>query len=300
MTAACATDQRIWRRIGLVALAVTMLTLVAGCEAATRYSVIAAPRPPDCGAWVAKSTGGFWKCTFVDNFSGTTLDPTKWSPMVTSGTGVVSPECRVAGDNNIKVQSGFLRLTVRRETAPFSCKTPGGSYSTQYTGGAVTTYNKFSQAYGRFEIRARFPDAKVRGLHSAVWMWPQTMKYGGASGELDIAEFRTVIPDRVIPYVHYNGADRSATNNFCMVSRPEAFHSYVMEWTVDTITVKYDGQACLVHSWQPSAPLLTPQPFDQPFAMILNQGLGHDANSVDTGLTTLPASMYVDYVRVWS
>ena len=36
----------------------------------------------------------------------------------------------------------------------------------------VTTYNRFSQAYGRFEIRAKFPAATVQGLQSAFWLWP--------------------------------------------------------------------------------------------------------------------------------
>jgi beta-glucanase (GH16 family) len=133
-------------------------------------------------------------------------------------------------------------------------------------------------------------------------MWPQSMTYGDASGEIDIAEFRTSYPDRVIPYVHYDmdSPDTSVTNNFCMVDRPGDFHIYVLEWTPGTITVSYDGRVCMTTRWHPAAPLAKPAPFDQPFAMILSQGLGIRTNTVVPGVTPLPSSMYVDYVRVWS
>ena len=268
-----------------------------------RISTSTAATRPDCGARVAKSSGGAWRCTFVDDFSGTSLDTAKWSPMLTARTGVASPECRVSSPDNIGVHDGTLSLTVRKEPAPFTCTSPTGDYVTQYTGGAVTTYHKFAQAYGRFAIRARFPDAKVQGLHSALWMWPQDMTYGDASGELDIAEFRTVIPDRVIPYIHYKAAvtDPDVTNNSCAMSTPEAFHTYVMEWTPRSIRFLYDGTVCVVDTnWVPQLPLTNPAPFDQPFAIILNQGLGVGGNQIDPDTTPLPATMQVDWVKAWS
>lgn len=294
-------QRRRTRRAGFIGLAVAMMALSADAAPTTSTSSDPAPRP-SCGARVARSTGGAWTCTFADEFSGTALDTSKWAPMLTSGTGVVTPECRVAGDDNIRVEDGVLRLTVRRERAPQTCTTPTSSYVTEYTGGAVTTYNRFAQAFGRYEIRARFPGADVRGLHSAIWMWPQSTKYDDPSAEIDIAEFRTSYPDRVTPYVHYemDSEDTSVTNNFCMVDRPEDFHTYVLEWTTSTITVLYDGTVCMTTSLHPAAPLTGPAPFDQPFALILNQGLGIHANTVDPAVTPLPSSMYVDYVRVWS
>lgn len=75
-------------------------------------------------------------------------------------------ECRVDDPDNIRVASGTLRLTVRQETEPFRCENGSGGYTTQYTAGAVSTGRNFSQTYGRFEMCARFPDAKVSGLHA--------------------------------------------------------------------------------------------------------------------------------------
>jgi beta-glucanase (GH16 family) len=260
---------------------------------------------PGCGATIKKSTGGVWRCTFADDFTGTALDERTWSPMTTAATGVPTGECRVSSPDNIAVGRGVLRLTVRKEAEPFTCHSPTGDYVTQYTGGSVTTYNKFSQAYGRFEIRAKFPTTKVAGFHSALWMWPQNAAAYGtswpASGELDIAEFRTGFPDRVIPYVHYNAAvpDPNATNPNCLVRRPGTFHTYTMEWSPDTITVRYDGKVCLVDRWQPALPLPKSAPFDRPFTMILTQGLGAGLNAVNASTPTR-GSMVVDYVRMWS
>lgn len=168
---------RLRRRVVLAAVGLALVGLGA-LVVPNRISTSSAATRPDCGARVAKSTGGVWRCTFVDNFSGTSLDLAKWSPLLTARTGVPTPECRVSSPDNIAVQGGRLSLTVRREPAPFTCTSPTGGYVTRYTGGAVTTYNKFSQAYGRFAFRAKFPDTKVPGLHSALWMWPQHLTYG--------------------------------------------------------------------------------------------------------------------------
>jgi beta-glucanase (GH16 family) len=293
---------RFRRRLALAAAGLAVVALGA-LIVPNRISTSTASTGPDCGARIAKGLGTFWRCTFVDNFSGTSLDTGKWSPMLTARTGVPSPECRVSSPNNISVHDGTLSLTVRKEPEPFTCISRLGSYVTQYTGGAVTTYNKFSQAYGRFAFRAKFPDPKVPGLHSALWMWPQHLTYGHGSGELDIAEFRTAIPDRVAPYIHYAPAvvDPNVTTNSCAMSTPDAFHTYVMEWTPTSIRFLYDGKLCLVDTnWRPRLPLLNPAPFDKPFTINMNQSLGVGGNQIDPDTTPLPATMQVDWVKVWS
>ena len=34
------------------------------------------------------------------------------------------------------------------------------------------TYQRFSQTYGFFEVRAKFPNVTVPGLQSTLWLWP--------------------------------------------------------------------------------------------------------------------------------
>ena len=256
-----------------------------------------------CGPLLAKPSGGTWSCRFVDHFSGTGLNSNKWAPMTTALTGVRSHECRVARKSNVQVSWGTLKLTVRREYKKFWCATPGGGYNTQYTGGNVASKDRFSQTYGRFEIRASFPAAKVAGLHSALWMWPDKQTYGDNwwSGEIDIAEYRTFYPGYVVPAVHYVSDEppTDATTWKCAVYRPELMHLYVLEWTSQTLTIKYDGRTCLVNRWKPSAPLTRPAPFNRPFFMILTQSLGMGANAFSATKRPLPATTRVDWVKVW-
>jgi beta-glucanase (GH16 family) len=253
-----------------------------------------------------KTTGGDWQCTFVDDFDGTSLDSSKWIPQRTDTSGYTNGQtaCFVDSPDNISVSGGELRLTARKEAQPFACWDPWGPFATDYTSGMVSTWDRFSQAYGRFEVRARVSSATVRGLHTAFWLWPvDSSRYGSfpASGEIDFAELYSQYPDRAIPYIHYNPAvvDPNVTNNNCLVSNLAAFHTYAVEWTPSSIKIVYDGHTCLTDSWTPAAPLAGSQPFDQPFLISLTQALGVGTNAFDPATTPLPATTEVDYVHVW-
>jgi beta-glucanase (GH16 family) len=263
-----------------------------------------------CGnALIKKSTGGYWQCSFADNFDGTKLDRSKWVPQRTDSSGFWDgTACFVDDPHNVSVSNGTLKLTARKEEAPFYCKYPyslWGNFQTQYTSGMVSTWGKFSQAYGRFEFRARISPAKVRGLQSTLWLWPQDAGHYGAypaSGEIDVAEMFSHYADRAVPYIHYNAAgfgDPNVTNNNCMISNLAAFHTYAVEWTTSSIKIIYDGRTCLTDEWNPGWPLSKPMPFDQPFIVALTQGLGLGGNAFDPATTPLPATTQVDYVRVW-
>jgi beta-glucanase (GH16 family) len=259
--------------------------------------------PARCGDVTGrKADGGTWRCTFDDEFDGTSVDSSKWRIQETSWNGFHSgAECFVNDPDNVSVADGTLRLTVRQERTGFTCGAPK-PYGSQYTSGMVTSYGKFTQAYGRFEVRAKVSPATFKGLQSSFWLWPENpAKYGAlwpASGEIDIAEAYSRWPDRAIPYVHYTGSTYNVTNNNCIVGDLSQFHTYTLVWTAQTMTFTYDGQTCLVNQWYPLG-LTPPAPFDQPFMISLTQALGIDSNAFVPGVTPLPATTTVDYVRVW-
>lgn len=306
------TPMRPTLRRGVIALAAALAALTATALAAGPSD---AARPgsgggggktkPCGGVTLTKPDGTAWQCTFGDEFSGSSLDTAKWVPQLTSTSGYhVGPECFVNTPSNISVANGTLNLTVRKEAAPFTCSSPSGAYTSQYTSGMVTTYGKFGQAYGRFEVRAKLPAAAVAGLQESFWLWPVNWtKYGAYpySGEIDIAEVFSNYADRAIPYIHYVPAatDYNVTNNYCYISDVSAFHTYAVEWTTSAITVVYDGKTCLVDEWNPASPLVKPQPFDSPFFLALTQALGIGGNAFDPATTPLPATTSIDYVRVW-
>jgi beta-glucanase (GH16 family) len=299
-------------------LAVSLLALITSAVVSSAEAAVAplpstalAPAPGDCGDAVAKADGTAWKCTFDDEFNAASLDARKWIPITTAAAGTNGGgACFVDSPNNIAEADGVLTLTVRKEAAPVKCKTPNSSFNTQYTSGQVATYTKFSQTYGRFSVRAKFPATTVAGLQSALWLWPNNpLKYGAwpTSGEIDIAEEYSILSDRVVPYVHYLYDPKTvslatstnvATNNYCMIAKVGEFHDYTVEWTPTTITVLYDGHACITDNYRAAKPTTSGAPFDQPFFVALTQSLGVGVNKINAA-TPLPASTQIDYVRVW-
>jgi beta-glucanase (GH16 family) len=256
----------------------------------------------DCGATVLKADGTPWQCTMAENFNGSSLDRDRWFVQTSAVSGFGSQDdCYMDSPDNVAVKDGSLELTVRKEAAPFTCTTPKGSYSTQYSSGTINTYTKWSQAFGRFEFRAKFPSAKAKGLHGALWLWPDNAtKYGAwpRSGEIDVAEVYSQFNDRAIPYVHYWTNSTKVTNNYCML-KVDDWHTYVVEWTKTNIKISYDGVVCVdekINGWF----LAAPAPFDQPFMVALTQGLGVQGNRLDPAKPpAFPATLQVDYVHVW-
>ena len=310
------------RRLALVALLVAVGVTVAGTSPAgaqwpwlrqlvERVTPIIEPVPePEpsvtepCGGSLPTADGGTWECTFSDEFSGTELDRTKWVPQQTATSGFApGGACFVDDPANVSVGDGVLKLTARKRLLPMTCRSSSsGSFRTRVTSGSVSTFGKFSQTYGRFAVRAKFPATKVKGLQEAIWLWPDDpLKYGPwpHSGEIDIAEVYSVNNDRAIPFIHYAATDYTdVTNNYCLLN-PAQFHTYVAEWTETSIRILFDGVVCIDHEIAPVSPLEAPQPFDHPFMVALTQALGVGTNAWTTS-TPMPATTEVDYVRVWA
>ncbi|GGO93627.1 beta-glucanase [Nocardioides phosphati] len=288
--------------LGSLVLSACLLT-TGGPGTAPAVATTASTTSASCGTELLVSNDHTFACSWSDDFTQSSLDTAKWTPFDTSANGytTASRECYRPDTRNVEVRNGTLRLTVRREVFPITCTTPSGSFKTRYTAGGVMTWSKFTQTYGRFDFRAAFPAASA-GLQSALWLYPQELTYGRwpASGEIDAAEYYGTYPDRAIPALHYTtsllGSQLSGLG--CYRSDPQQFHTYTVEWTPGMLRFLQDGAECWRHSPQADG-LTSPAPFDQPFFLLLNQALGAGANLV-TSSTRLPATMSVDYVRVWS
>ena len=264
------------------------------------------PKPWACGAKVRKADGSLWTCRFVEHFSGRSLDLSSWT--VHRGSNNISPPgqqfvCALDDPDNLQVRSGRLHLTVRREPSPFPCVDDRNQepFTAQYSAATISQLDKLDVTYARVEVRAKLPTARVPGIHSAIWMYPQEEIYGTwpRSGEIDITEYYTRYPDRSIPYLHYvRDPGDPVTNNFCKLN-PRLYHRFLLEWTPGLITVKHDGKICLTHRIDPAAPLTGSAPFDQPFHLILTQTLGVGQNPFDPLTTPLPQTLLIDWVKIW-
>ncbi len=261
-----------------------------------------APAPVDeCGVRPAKADGTWWSCTLADDFDGTTLDRDVWLPQTVFATGerLGRYACYRDHPDNVAVAGGALHLTVRQSAVPFGCALLSWGSAT-HSAGMVTTYHRFSQRYGRFEARIRSTAASAPGLQEAFWLWPddrQTIPVlWPEAGEIDIAETYSAHPDLAIPFLHYTANDNGGpvpgvnTAWSCRAARG-VYTTYTLEWTARRLEVFVDGRSCLVNTSGDPA-------FQRSYILALTQALGVGGNA-HTGAAPLPATMSVDYVRVW-
>jgi beta-glucanase (GH16 family) len=259
---------------------------------------------------------GSWRCTFDDEFNGTSLDPSKWSPMLTYAsayrTGPLFHQvCYVNNPDTINVSGGTLNLSVVQSPEPIGCQgTYASKAQTDIEGGMVISYNLFSQEYGFFEASAEMPATSVPGLQETLWLYPENETLYGPwpdSGEIDYGEFYSEYPDNDVPAMHYPGSntDPNATDDTCVhagSSPAGQFHTYAALWTPTSITTYYDGQPCMTDVYAPyvNNPDTAPEPFNQPFFLALTAALGAtNGDQYRPGVTPLPATTKIDWVRTW-
>jgi beta-glucanase (GH16 family) len=282
-----------------VAVAGLAVPATAPASQPTPDDAAARVRRDKCGPLIAKPQGGTWSCTFVDNFGRGALNTTKWITQRTSETGFRTERtCYTGSPDNLAVTDGTLVLSARKGRW-VNCRFMGRWLRTRFTGGMIGTRDQFSQTYGRFEVRAKFPAGEHAGIHGGFWMYPVDDTYGDwpASGEIDVAEWWSYEPTLVLPSLHFNGRDPDVDSGWdCKVEDASEFHTYTVVWRPQVIAFAIDGTTCFTRSWTPDSPQQRPQPFDHRFRMILNMGVAMNGLS---WRTQFPASLVVDYAKAW-
>jgi len=182
-----------------------------------------------------------------------TLRRPSWSPQHNYSPGnTANWSCHQDSPENVSVGSGMLSLTLRKG-AQQTCGAYRSGETTPYTSGQVSTYGRFSQAYGRFEARIRNTKTSEPGLHEAFWMWPD-VRYGSAdnwssTGEIDITETYPAASNRGLPYLHYTANDNGGpstvgpnanTSHSCYASRG-VFNTWALTWSPTKIQVSVNG-----------------------------------------------------------
>ncbi|HEY9217474.1 MAG TPA: family 16 glycosylhydrolase, partial [Phenylobacterium sp.] len=181
----------------------------------------------------------------------------------------------------------------------------------QYSSGAITTApsENGSQGslfeYGYFEMRAQLPTAA--GAFPAFWLLP-TENHGTDPNhppEIDIMEqignkqayWGTVHPGvdhphtgnnqpMIDPSSGYATSGEIVTNGLPDLS---GWHTYGLLWTPEKLVWTFDGVSKF------EAP--TPSLFDSPMYILANLALGGWGGAVNDA--QLPASMNIDYIKVW-
>lgn len=283
-------------------------------QSATFTITIAAPAPPvakpdlSCaGKTPQKADGSDWTCTFDDEFDGDALDRSYWVPQTggsTTGTGA-RYACAADLPDTIAVQHGKLDLSLVALPEARKCTR---MKSSKYAFGQVMHYGTFSQTYGKWEIRAKFPDIRDPGVQQSFWLWPKKNTYGSwpASGEIDFAEHYSYQPDLDRPYLHYlpgtttKGSNDNVTHANCAIN-PGEFNTYGVEWKPKQITVLVNDRVCFTDDYSSAAAAAhgDTSPFDQPFYLSMNQAMGTTGNLYDPDVIPAKVTTQIDYVRIW-
>ncbi|MCC2642056.1 MAG: Beta-glucanase/Beta-glucan synthetase [Nitrospira sp.] len=224
--------------------------------------------------------------TFGDEFDGRNVDSSKWNVISRNifYPGVLSSH----NPNMVSVENGYLKIDLR----------PTPYLSMKHSGGEIDTRDIFHQQYGYFEARIKMPAG--RGVHPAWWLWPQSDEW---PPEIDIAEIKGSEPTNVYMTVHWSedGIVREhpeqvdfSGDHFAEVAYEgsdftEDFHVYGLAWAPDTLVWYIDGVER--HRTTEHVP-------SEPFMLVLDLALDGYGGPPDAS-TFLPASMLVDYVRVY-
>ena len=241
----------------------------------------------------------FGKLAWGDEFNYTGLpDSARWTYDV-GGHGWGNKELQYYTKKrreNARVEGGNLVIEARKEALVAGNAYTSARLLSRGPGG--------SQAYGRFEIRAKIPGA--RGTWPAIWMMPDQNPYGNHgwpdNGEIDIMEHVGYDPNVIHATTHcktyYFRINTQKTGITRLPDATTAFHVYSVEWTPETISAQIDGQLYFAHrnegtGWET-------WPWNQPFHLLLNMAVGGEwggLKGVDEA--AFPQQMLVDYVRFY-
>jgi hypothetical protein len=249
---------------------------------------VSPPPPPPTGA-TPPPIAGTWLETWNDEFNGTSVSNV-WTPHqywdngATIGEGVEESDPR-----NVSIGNGSLKLTAKIDN----------TFGTVYTGALVqtggiqgnTSQPSFSFKYGYIEASIQVPVGQ--GLWPAFWLMPEASITTGVNhdgdGEIDIVDNGTGDPTVLHASVIVHGASYQHQNPGNL---SPGFHVFGLDWEPDHITWYLDGK-----QWASTTNTsLIPQ---QAMYPIFDLAVGGSWGGPPNASTQFPATMSVDYIRVW-
>lgn len=266
------------------------------------------------------------KLLWSEEFNGASLDTTLWTASNGNGCqiglcGYGNQELENYTPNNLSIVNvpfepgtRALAITARRESVG----------SNAFTSGKIDSSGKVQVKYGMVEVRMATPSVGV-GLWPAVWMLGTSLQPWPRKGEIDIMEqgghqpagVPQVSPDRFVGSNVITYADAACvpgnescaastawqTKNWVTPARSLAnrFVVYRLYWTDKQIrfTMVDNGRELDMYN----APItVNSTALQAPFYLLMNMAVGGNftpAATPDQVTAPLPATMYVDYVRVY-
>jgi beta-glucanase (GH16 family) len=222
-----------------------------------------------------------WKLTFSDDFDGNALDLKKWNPVDPWGR-ERNQELQAYVTNAFAVSNGILRVQAEKVGAFYAGKPRA------YTSGMMTTYGKFSQQHGRFEIRCRVP--KGKGMWPAFWLLPDPLEW---PPEIDVLEVLGHEPGKVYMTHHFRNQQHEPKSHGGAWIGPDfsaGFHEFAVEWSPERIVWFVDG----VERYRSENSIPQGKMY-----MLVNLAVGGKWPGAPDANTPLPGAFEVDYVRAY-
>jgi beta-glucanase (GH16 family) len=243
-----------------------------------------------------------WVLVWSDEFNqqdGSAPDPAKWTfdeGVGNNGWGNKELEYYTNRSKNVAIQNGNLVITAHQENF---CDSSG--VTRNFSSARLKTRDLFSQQYGRFEARIKVPPGP--GLWPAFWLLGNNSNLVGwpSCGEIDIMENKEA--STIHGTIHgpgYSG-DKGITSAYSL-SRGKRFaddyHIFAVEWEPNAIRFYVDSDLYATRT-PADLPNGAQWVFDHPFFIILNLAVGGKWPGPPDSTTVFPASMFVDYIRVY-
>lgn len=234
----------------------------------------------------AVAFGQNWQLVWADEFEGS-IGPDWVFETGTGSGGWGNNELQYYRRENASVSNGQLVITARREAF-------GGM---QYTSARMKTQGRKSWKHGRIEARIAMPS--FQGVWPAFWMLGDNISSVGwpACGEIDVMEHVNT-GGQVFGTIHWQDHNNTYANYTGSTSTNiTAFHTYTVEWTSTYIRWFVDGVQ--YHEANIANGVNGTSEFQNNFFILLNLAIGGNWPGFTIDNNAFPASMYVDYVRVY-
>ncbi len=274
-------------------------------------------------AWAAPNLSSY-EMVFNDEFTGTSLDGSKWATSPIWG-----PFVRINNEDQYYVDTLGLDtahpvdpflfdgdvLTIRAIPLgadplpaqpavddPIWSQYPEYTYNedystlnTDYYSGLISSVNSFTFTHGYAEARVKVPAGQ--GLWPAFWQL--TNKYVEDAPEIDIVETLGQFPNEANHTMHYF----DTSNEWALISTPtykttgtdftQDFHVYGMMWSPEAVTWFVDGVEV---QRTENNEFNTPK---QAMYVIANLAVGGSWPGPADETTPFPADLQIDYIRVY-
>jgi beta-glucanase (GH16 family) len=258
-------------------------------------------------------TSTAWVLRWADEFNdpaGTLPNPNRWKHEIGDGTlngipGWGNSEFQFYTDDPANAATdGAGNLVIRISNVNTATTDLICYYGPcRYTSARLITQDRAAFQYGRLEARMKLPPTDQSGLWPAFWAlgdnirtvdWPQ-------SGEIDVMEYVSRIPDEIFGTLHGPGYSGGASygRTINIPNLTAGFHTYAVEWRENHVIWTVDGVK--FHEARDTDPFLNGKEwvFNHPFFLLLNMAIGGNFGGTVSDQITFPQDTLVDYVRVY-